>query len=176
MSDATWAGRTLTGGDVAGDVLRLDEPLSFWGGFDPHDGRVLDRNHPQHGAVLTGRVVTMAAGRGSSSSSSVLAEAIRLGTAPAALVLGEPDAIIALGALAAAELYGTRVPLVVVPRWRELVDGTHVHVVGGEPGGAATVTARATGPGPGSAGAHQHTRPGDDPGDDPNGTQGDTHG
>lgn len=142
MSPATTqrTARTLTGGDVTGSVLRLDEPLSFWGGFDPHDGRVLDRNHPQHGAVLTGHVVTMAAGRGSSSSSSVLAEAIRLGTAPAALVLGEPDAIIALGALAAAELYGTRMPLVVLPTWHDLATGTRVRVVGGDPGGTASVT------------------------------------
>ena len=140
LAPSHWTGSTLTGGHVTGTVLALGEPLSFWGGFDPHDGRVLDRNHPQHGAVLTGHVVTMAAGRGSSSSSSVLAEAIRLGTAPAALVLVEPDAIIALGALAAAELYGTRVPLVVLPDWRDLTTGSRVQVVGGAPGTPATVT------------------------------------
>lgn len=132
-------GRTLTGGAVTAAVLVLDEPLSFWGGMDPHDGRIIDRNHPQHGEVVTGRVLVMAAGRGSSSSSSVLAEAIRLGTAPAALVLGEPDAIIALGALAAAELYDRPVPIVVVPSWHELATGDVVRVAGGEPGGPATV-------------------------------------
>lgn len=133
------AARTLTPGTATGDVLVLDEPLSFWGGFDPHDGRVIDRNHPQHGAVLTGRVVAMAAGRGSSSASSVLAEAIRLGTAPAALVLGEPDAIVALGALAAAELYGDAVPIVATAAWAEL-GGRRVTVVADEPGGDATIT------------------------------------
>lgn len=132
-------GRTLTGGEVTAEVLVLDEPLSFWGGMDPHDGRIIDRNHPQHGEVVTGRVLVMAAGRGSSSSSSVLAEAIRLGTAPAALVLGEPDAIIALGALAAAELYEHPVPIVVLPAWHELTTGDVVRVVGGDPGQPATV-------------------------------------
>ena len=131
--------RTLTPGDVSGDVLVLGEPLSFWGGFNPHDGRVIDRNHPQHGEVLAGRVVVMAAGRGSSSASSVLAEAIRLGTAPAALVLGVADAIIALGALAAAELYDTAVPILATPSWRDLVDGTTVRVVGSAPGGPGSV-------------------------------------
>ena len=58
----------------------------------------------------------MPAGRGSSSSSYVLAESVRSGTAPVAIVLGEPDAIIALGALAATELYGTNLPVVVAPR------------------------------------------------------------
>ena len=55
----------------------------------------------------------MPSGRGSSSSSSVLAEAIRAGTAPAAIVLGEADPILALGAIVARELYGTTIPVVV---------------------------------------------------------------
>ena len=132
--------RTLTPGTATGEVLVLAEPLSFWGGFDPHDGRVIDRNHPQHGTVLTGRVVAMAAGRGSSSASSVLAEAIRLGTAPAALVLGHADAIIALGALAAAELYGTAVPIVATADWQDLTDGSRATVAADAPGRPATIT------------------------------------
>lgn len=132
--------RTLTSGTVTAPVLLLEEPLSFWGGFDPHDGRVIDRNHPQHGTVLTGRVVVMAAGRGSSSASSVLAEAIRLGTAPAALVLGTADAIVALGALAAAELYDLEVPIVTTPRWSDLVGGSTVTIDASAPGGPASIT------------------------------------
>ncbi len=135
----TLVARTLTPGTGTGRVLVLAEPLSFWGGFDAHDGRVIDRNHPQYGTVLTGRVVAMAAGRGSSSASSVLAEAIRLGTAPAAIVLGRPDAIVALGALAAAEVYGTRMPIVASAAWAELVDGTVVTVRAGEPGSTASI-------------------------------------
>lgn len=138
----SWTGRTLVPGGVTAPVLLLGEPLSFWGGMDPHDGRIIDRNHPQHGTALTGRVVAMAAGRGSSSSSSVLAEAIRLGTAPAALVLGEPDAIIALGALAAAELYGVHLPIVVVPAWAELPPDGTVTIEAAGLGGPATITAR----------------------------------
>ena len=55
----------------------------------------------------------MPSGRGSSSSSYVFAESIRTGTAPAAVVLGEPDAIVALGAIVAAELYGIEIPVIV---------------------------------------------------------------
>jgi predicted aconitase with swiveling domain len=62
---------------------------------------------------VAGKVLVMPSGRGSSSSSSVLAEAIRAGTGPAGIILGEPDRIIALGALVAAELYGRTVPVVV---------------------------------------------------------------
>ena len=62
---------------------------------------------------MTGRVLVMPSGRGSSSSSSVLAEAIRAGTGPVAIVLAEPDPIVALGAIVARELYGVAVPVVV---------------------------------------------------------------
>ena len=91
----------------------LDEPLSFWGGVDPETGDITDVRHPQHGASVTGRILVMPSGRGSSSSASVLAESIRAGTAPAAIVLGEADPILALGAIVARELYGKATPVVV---------------------------------------------------------------
>jgi predicted aconitase with swiveling domain len=107
-------GRTLAPGRARGEVLVLDEPLSFWGGMDPATGQVVDRHHPQAGESLAGRVVVMRSGRGSSSSSSVLTEAIRVGTAPAAVVMAEPDVIVALGSIVAAELYGSEVPVACV--------------------------------------------------------------
>jgi predicted aconitase with swiveling domain len=105
--------RTLVPGTAAGEVLVLDEPLSFWGGVDPATGEVIDVRHPQRGANVAGRVLVMASGRGSSSSSSVLAETVRAGTAPAAIVLAGPDPILALGAIIARELYGRAIPIVV---------------------------------------------------------------
>jgi len=44
----------------------------------------------------------------------VLAEAIRSGVAPAAILLGQNDPIIVLGALVAQQLYGTRMPVVLL--------------------------------------------------------------
>ncbi len=107
-------GRTLVPGVGSGEALVLTEPLSFWGGIDPATGAVIDTHHPQLGANVAGRVLVLPSGRGSSSSSSVLAEAIRAGTAPAAIVLGEPDPILALGAIVALELYGRTVPVAVM--------------------------------------------------------------
>jgi predicted aconitase with swiveling domain len=105
--------RTLAPGVGVGPALVLDAPLSLWGGIDPRTGRIVDVHHPQQGAVVTRTVLVVPAGRGSSSSSTVLAESIRLGTAPAAIVLREPDTIVALGAIVARELYGTEMPVVV---------------------------------------------------------------
>jgi predicted aconitase with swiveling domain len=99
-------GRFLVEGPVDGTALVLAEPLSFWGGLDPVTGEIVEANHPQRGAVVTGRVLVMPSGRGSSSSATVLAESIRLGTGPSGVVLGEADEIVAIGALVAETLYG----------------------------------------------------------------------
>ena len=107
-------GETLVAGTAEGEVLALAEPLSFWGGFDAASGCVIDRRHPDRGRCLTGRIVLMSAARGSSSGASVLAEAIRSGTAPAGFVVAERDAILAVGAMVAAELYARHCPIVVV--------------------------------------------------------------
>lgn len=119
--------RTLVAGTARGAALVLDEPLSFWGGIDPATGDVIDVRHPQRGANVAGRVLVMPSGRGSSSSSSVLAESVRAGTAPAAIVLADPDPILALGAIVAQELYGLAIP-VVVADGRGLRDGDVVTV------------------------------------------------
>lgn len=108
-------GRLIAPGRVRAAALLLDEPLSLWGGLDPATGAIRERRHPQHGTVVTGRALVMPAARGSSSSASVLVEVVRTGTAPAAIVLGEPDLILALGAAVAEELYGTQVPILVLP-------------------------------------------------------------
>jgi uncharacterized protein len=131
MSPSGLEGRALIEGSATGVVVVLDEPLSFWGGFDPSTGRVIDGRHPQAGEVLRDRIVVMPGGRGSSSSSSVLAEAVRAGTAPAGIVLGSPDPIISLGALVARELYGTVLPVVVVgDSYRALMTGAKATISG----------------------------------------------
>ena len=99
---------------ITGRALVLTEPLSLWGGMDPASGELIDAHHPQRGANLAGRVVVMPAARGSSSSASVLAEAVRAGTAPVAILIGESDLILAIGSAVAEELYGQHVPVVVV--------------------------------------------------------------
>lgn len=116
--------------EIVGRALVLVEGLSLWGGMDPVSGEVTDANHPQRGATLAGRVVVMPSGRGSSSSASVLAEAVRAGKAPAAIVLGEPDLILAIGATVAEELYGVRVPVLVIPpaRLARIRDGMPVRI------------------------------------------------
>lgn len=107
-----YRGYALADGTVSGKAVVLDEPLSFWGGMDLSTGTVVDQRHPQAGVGLGGKILVMPSGRGSSSSSSVLAEAIRTSVAPRGIILRHPDEIVALGAMVAAELYAIMTPVV----------------------------------------------------------------
>ena len=106
--------RPLAPGVTSGPVLALSAPLSLWGGVDPATGVIVDPRHPDAGASLAGRIVVLPAARGSSSSSSVLAELLRAGVGPRGIVLGEPDGILAIGAVVARELYRADCPVVLV--------------------------------------------------------------
>jgi len=119
-------------GVITGRALVLTEPLSLWGGMDPASGELIDAHHPQRGANLAGRIVVMPAARGSSSSASVLAEAVRAGTAPAAILVGDSDLILAIGAAVAEELYGQSVPVVVLSseELAAIPDGEEIVIAG----------------------------------------------
>ncbi|HEY8381245.1 MAG TPA: DUF126 domain-containing protein [Microvirga sp.] len=139
MRPGSLSARTLAPGAAEGPVFVLAEPLSFWGGLDAASGRIIDRWHPQQGQSLAGTVLLMRAGRGSSSGSSVLAEAIRRRTAPCAIVLLTADAIVTTGALVARELYGTACPVVLAEArdWLAITAAPRLAIEAGE--GQATL-------------------------------------
>ena len=132
---------TLVPGAADGAPLRLDEPLSFWGGLDLAAGRIIDRWHPQRSATISGRALMMPAGRGSSSGSAALAETIRLGKGPAAILLLQRDAIVVVGAMVAAELYDRECPVALVGErdWEALAAAARLAVRAGPYG--ATISA-----------------------------------
>jgi predicted aconitase with swiveling domain len=100
-------------GEADGLALVLAMPLSFWGGVDIETGTIIDHAHPDVGKRVTGRVLVMPSGRGSSSSSSVLAELIRRQAGPAGIVLARADPILTVGCLIARSLYRLSCPLVI---------------------------------------------------------------
>ncbi len=105
-------GRALVAGAAEGTVLYSSEPLSFWGGYDAETGEIIDRRHPLAGQVGAGRILAIPATRGSSTTTAVLLEAIRRGTAPAAFLTRGPDTFLALAAIVAAQLYNRAPPVV----------------------------------------------------------------
>lgn len=97
-------------------MLHSRVPLSFWGGYDAETGRVIDTRHPLAGRIAAGSVLALPATRGSSTTTAVLLEAIRLGTAPAGLVTRGRDGFLALACAVGEELYGRSPALAAVDR------------------------------------------------------------
>lgn len=114
MTGTVIGGTVLHPGSAMGNMLCLDEPVSFWGGIDPTTGRIVDRSHPQAGECLADRIVAIPGSRGSSGTPGVLGEALRLGVGPAALVVTKPDINLVAGAAVAQALYGIVCPVVLV--------------------------------------------------------------
>ncbi len=105
-------GRPLVAGEAAGELLVSAEPLSLWGGYDYGTGEIIDRRHPLSGQVAAGRVLAIPFTRGSSTTTAVLLEAVRAGTAPAAILVAGTDPFLALGSIVADEMYGRPVPVI----------------------------------------------------------------
>ena len=118
-------GRVLVEGRGTGPLLRLTHPISFWGGVDPVAGTIVDPRHPQFGASIAGSVLAIPSAVGSSSSSAIMLELLREERAPAAILMGQADAILALGVVVAAELGYEPIPVIEVSaaELAELPDG-----------------------------------------------------
>ena len=102
----------LSGPGVAATALALTAPISFWGGVDPKSGLVADPRHPEHGQLISGKVLFVPETVGSSSAAAILLELVHGRRAPAAIVLHEPDAILLLGLIVAREMgYETPIAL-----------------------------------------------------------------
>jgi predicted aconitase with swiveling domain len=123
-------GRAVVAGEASGEALVSDEPLSFWGGYDQRTGEIIDRRHPLSGRIAAGRVLALPASRGSSTTTAVLLEAVRLGTAPAAIVTTCVDHFLALASIVADEMYGKPIPVVAIPpeEFARLRSGQQVQV------------------------------------------------
>src|SRR5262249_20920843 len=109
---AMWQGRAIVAGTAEGEALVTAEALSFWGGFDFKTGEIIDRHHPLAGVRATGRVLAVPFSKGSSTTTAVLLEAVRAGTAPAAILTTGVDSFFALASIVAGEMYGKSFPVI----------------------------------------------------------------
>lgn len=105
-------GRAIVAGEAEGDALVTSEPLSFWGGFDFRTGDIIDKHHPLAGVRAAGRILAVPFSKGSSTTTAVLLEAVRAGTAPAAMLTTGADAFFALASIVAGVMYGKSFPVV----------------------------------------------------------------
>ena len=135
------SGKVSHPGVAQGEVLLLTEPVSFWGGVD-HHGEIIDVHHAQHKAKMTNKILVMPSGRGSSSATAVLAELIRTGDGPLAIIMLQCDTILVIGALVSAEIYGISMPIVELEQteYDQLSDGMMVNVDASSDPDVASIT------------------------------------
>lgn len=93
--------RIIKSGTAEGLALVSPEPIGFLGGVDPETGLVVEPGHPLQGQNVAGRVLVFPTGKGSTVGSYVLYRMARAGTAPAAIINAESEAIVAVGAIIA---------------------------------------------------------------------------
>lgn len=122
--------RFILSGQAEGEILATTEPLSFWGGVDPATGQVIDVHHALAGQNMAGRILVMPGTRGSCTGSGVLLDMALNGHAPAALVFCEPEDVVTLGAMIAAEMFGRPLPVLRLPpeAHARLAKATHARI------------------------------------------------
>ena len=112
MESINLQGKVVIRGEAQGTALVSLEPLSFWGGYDWKTGEIIDRRHMLSGCIAKDKILAIPFTRGSSTTTAVLLEAIRAGTAPAAIITTDTDFFFALACVVADELYTSSLPLV----------------------------------------------------------------
>jgi len=114
MDKLIMQGKPFIPGSANGIALVSKEPLSFWGGYDWKTGEIIDRRHPLSGSIAKDKILAIPFTRGSSTTTAVLIEAIRAGTAPNAIITTATDFFFALASVVADELYTSPLPLVAI--------------------------------------------------------------
>ncbi|OLD19380.1 MAG: hypothetical protein AUJ01_06010 [Acidobacteria bacterium 13_1_40CM_3_65_5] len=112
MADRVIAGRPVVEGEAEGEALVTHEALSFWGGYDFQTGEIIDKHHPLVGVRAAGRILAVPCSKGSSTTTAVLLEAVRAGTAPAAILTTGADSFFALASIVADVMYGKSFPVI----------------------------------------------------------------
>jgi predicted aconitase with swiveling domain len=107
--------RAIVEGTAEGPLVVSREPFSFFGGFDFRTGQVSDPRSDVYGCSLKDTVFAYPRGKGSSSTAGVLLEALRRGSAPAAIINIESEKVLAVGAVVAAVVFDWSLPIVSIP-------------------------------------------------------------
>ncbi len=112
MTEITVPGEFYVEAGCEGEVIKTPDPISFWGGYDPAEGRIIDGRNEACGERVTGKIFLFPEGVGSSTTAAVLLESVRNSTHPLGIVNVRTEPILVTGALIARELYGVEIPIV----------------------------------------------------------------
>ena len=111
--EMSWTGQVLYSGNAKGEVLRLDAPISFWGGVNPENAEIILENHPQRGEKITNKILVVPEPIGSSSSAAILLELLYSKIAPKGLILGtNQDAILPISVFVSEQMGWATIPII----------------------------------------------------------------
>jgi predicted aconitase with swiveling domain len=122
--------RPIVAGEASGETLVSADAISFWGGYDFTTGTIIDRHHSLAGVRAAGRILAVPFSKGSSTTTAVLLEAVRAGTAPAAILTTGVDSFFALASIVADVMYGKPFPVLTLEPadFDRLVTGMYLEI------------------------------------------------
>jgi len=101
MKTITLKGRRIVEGFCKAEALVSAKPISFLGGVDPADGRVVEKSHDLCGECIRDKVLCFPYGHGSTVGSYVLYALAKKLLAPKAIVNQTADPVVVVGAIIA---------------------------------------------------------------------------
>ena len=94
-------GRGIVEGSCRAEALVSVNPISFLGGVDPADGKIVEKGHDLCGACVSGKILVFPQGHGSTVGSYLIYSLAKRGLAPAAIVNRTADPVVVVGAIIA---------------------------------------------------------------------------
>jgi predicted aconitase with swiveling domain len=101
MSPIVLKGRSIVEGRCRGKALVSSKPISFLGGVDPADGRIIEKRHDLSGLCIKDKVLCFPHGHGSTVGSYVLYSLAKKRLAPKAIINQKADPVVVVGAIIA---------------------------------------------------------------------------
>ncbi|MEM3442299.1 MAG: DUF126 domain-containing protein [Candidatus Bathyarchaeia archaeon] len=101
MKPQTLVGRKIVEGYCKGEALVSTKPISFLGGVNPADGKIIDEKSDLCGKCIKDKVLCFPHGHGSTVGSYVLYSLAKQNLAPKALVNHKADPVVIVGAIIA---------------------------------------------------------------------------
>jgi predicted aconitase with swiveling domain len=108
----TLKGSGVVKGVAEGPALVSEQSLSLGGLLNPQTGVIIDKRHELYGQQVKGKVLVFPHGKGSTTGAIALLEAVRCGSAPAAIINVRTEPILVSGAIMAQIFYKKKIPIV----------------------------------------------------------------
>ncbi len=101
MQETELKGRAIVEGQCKAEALVSTKPISFLGGVNPTNGKIIERNHDLCGKCVKDKVLCFPHGHGSTVGSYVIYSLAKKNLAPKAIVNQTADQVVVVGAIIA---------------------------------------------------------------------------